>query len=247
MLGACLAVSLSACVPSPQRSASLAAIAAQKAIDARSVTAVQVQHLDDGLLPGEIVRVSSNARWREGRNDANGASYRYFPDGSGSFYFSGQENSLPEWTLRCRPDAITDLYDCNMYNSGARISAWYGNDNRLDSICVIGHDFPGRVGAIRVSGNQAMRTNTEGCIRGSAARALANQLREGGEVISRRVEWPYDRSRDKQHTVRGFSFAEEMLGFLRYRLSSVSFETVRERRSAAKARSIGYEPPAITR
>ncbi len=88
----------------------------------------------------------------------------------------------------------------------------------------MGHDYPGRTGALRLDDNPPRVTGTDGCIGRLAANAFAEELRRDGEIITRRVEWPYRNERDNRHAIRGFSLAEEMLSFLRYDVHSVTFD-----------------------
>ncbi len=117
----------------------------------------------------------------------------------------------------CSVDKVTDRTTCrlNVLPQGTGIDGGLYQtvtaNGSILSACIVGHDFPGRTGAIRVDNNPAITTNTEGCISGSAARRLERQLINGSSLLTRRVEWPYDYSRDKEMLISGsFSTAQEL-------------------------------------
>ena len=204
---------------------------------------VVTPQVDDGFRPGEtlyFVRrsvggspywpryttgpVSNSDRFRTGRDLEIGMLYKYSMDGLAWIWYPGQVLVQREWRLDCRQDVITDLRNCRISVIAARLTMWYRSDDVLDSICIIGHDFPGRTGAIRVGGNTAFITNTDGCVVRAEAAQLAAQLREGGEVITRYVEWPNSAPRINRHRLHGFELAEDLLSFLLYQLSEVSYD-----------------------
>ena len=197
---------------------------AQKGSEAESVV------FDDGFRPGEFLYYSRSVIsddvfvWRQGFDSAAGLSYRYFPDGSASIHVGEiLPLALGEWSLRCISDPITDQMECAMRNVEAQVEFLFGDDDDLDSVCIAGHDYPGRLGALRVGAFAAFVTNESGCIYGRDALMLSSQLSGGGELIVRRVEWPYDVDRDSFHDVVGSDFAFDFISFL---LAGVPAETM---------------------
>jgi hypothetical protein len=101
----------------------------------------------------------------------------------------------------------------NYYVNGGRTWGQFGGrgglyqtvdqQGNIRSSCIIGHDFPGRRGMIRVDSHSAISTDGDGCVYGGTARRLQNQLVSGSRLITRRVEWPYDSNRDKEILISG--------------------------------------------
>lgn len=108
------------------------------------------------------------------------------PDGSGTIGTRGPD----QWTLGCETDAITDDRACSLYNYNLRLFLFFTAPGTPPDVCVMGHDFPGRYAFIRVDDRPAVRTDDEGCI--LASRQLYDALLGGTQIVTRRVEWPYD-------------------------------------------------------
>lgn len=116
----------------------------------------------------------------------------------------------------CKIDKITDKLNCSMnmrpYDKGfGGIFLGLSAGGNITSACVFGHDFPGRKASIRVDKYDAMVTNNEGCLWDKKAQILEQQLIKGKMLITRRVEWPYDYSKDKTMLISGsFSNAQKL-------------------------------------
>jgi len=117
----------------------------------------------------------------------------------------------------CARDKVTDRTTCHMnilpqgVRRGGGLFQIVDASGNLKSSCILGHDFPGRRGVIRVDGNAAITTDTDGCIYGSTARRLQSQLLTGQHLITRYVEWPYDYSKDREMLIGGsFRSAQEL-------------------------------------
>jgi hypothetical protein len=178
--------------------------------------------IEDGFRPGEDIILSKGTGpsvYHAGRIEEIGANYRFFRDGSGRVYFEGIDDK--EWSIRCETDKITDKRRCFLTNYEAGIFVRYTGQGKPRSACVYQHDFPGRVGALRVDGNKPITTNVEGCISGSNLNRFLAQMRTGSTTVARSVRWPYDFNKDTTaNDTPLFRYAEELLSF---RHNSLSF------------------------
>lgn len=83
------------------------------------------------------------------------------------------------------------------------------------SACVVSHDFPGRTAAIRFDSNEHVKTGTNGCVGANTAKGLEQQARSAKILTTRRVEWPYETSKDMVTRVDGlYSVAERLLNHM---------------------------------
>lgn len=173
--------------------------------------------LSDGWMPGEHLEGSQSGNvWvtrREGRTK-QGFAYSIFPDGSG-----GVDTPSSNWTVACRVDAISDQRKCNLTNADRAIIVVFGTAKTAQSVCIVQHDFPGRVGALRVDKNPAITTDENGCVSGS----FAKQLLTGREVTTRSVKWPYDYNVDETGLIGAYGEAEALMQFIRVNISKLSF------------------------
>lgn len=179
--------------------------------------------VSDGWQPGErIVPGTSMGKYstgpkREGKSPA-GYNYDIFGDGSGGIDVPGP-SVASGWSIGCTKDKITDKRNCEITSHDARLLIWYGTSTSPTSVCIIGHDFPGRTGAIRVDGQGAVTTDREGCASGSVVGALS----KGTKVVVRYVEWPYDYSRDNEASLAGLSDAIALMTFIRGNIDRLPF------------------------
>lgn len=148
---------------------------------------------------------------RSGYTNEDGFLVRSFADGSASVDL-GPDVLDFGWSIDCTVDAMSDRRECSIQSETGGIFIDFGTSPQPRTICIIGHDFPGRTGMIRVDGNQAVATNGKGC---APASSLLSQLASGQMVTTRRVEWPYDTARDHSHTLQGFNKALEVAGRIR--------------------------------
>jgi hypothetical protein len=126
----------------------------------------------------------------------------------------------PNWLGGCSTDKLTDKDECKIniipqarkINGGLHQSV--SRDGDIKYACILGHDFPGRRGMIRIDGNPAIETNNDGCVSGRKATDLQSQLIAGSLLITRRVEWPYSGSVDKEMIISGgFASARALYKF----------------------------------
>lgn len=186
--------------------------------------------LSDGFRPNETLEAYSvtNSMVRRGRIAETGDyySYRSTPRGVEIIPVEvpfNRETVLAPKRVKvlggCSQDRVSDRTSCRLNiipqsagssRDGGLYQTVSANGSIL-SACILGHDFPGRRGAIRVDGNPAFTTNNDGCISGAAAQRLEQQLRTGKVLLTRYVEWPYDYSRDKEMLIdRSFSTAQDL-------------------------------------
>src|SRR3546814_8093022 len=64
-----------------------------------------------------------------------------------------------------------------------------GSASTVQSVCIMGHDFPGRRGAIRVDKNAPFATSEGGCV---SSPMLLKQMMTGNKAAVRSVKWPND-------------------------------------------------------
>lgn len=185
--------------------------------------------IEDGFRPGEEIilgrpRSLTGERivHHAGRIGALGAKYSFFDDGSGGVDFG--DGTLRGWHTGCTTDKITDKRRCSLTSYEAKITVHYTGSGSPRSACVYKHDFPGRVGALRVDQNKPIRTNVEGCISGSNLNRFLAQMRNGTTTVARAVHWPYDYNRDATaDDTPLFRYAEELLLFNIENISRLSF------------------------
>lgn len=134
----------------------------------------------------------------------DGYSYTIFADGSGSV------KSLTDWSIACGKDKMTDRRECTLTNHDAKLFIDFGASTSPRSVCVLTHDFPGRIGAIRAGSNRALDTDEDGCVGGS----FINQLVGANEVTTRAVKWPYDYNVDVSKPTAGLKDALELVGYI---------------------------------
>lgn len=188
--------------------------------------------IEDGFRPGEEIILG--APWiydrsrtvkHAGRIEEIGAKYDFFYDGSGGVDFG--DGTLRGWHTGCKTDKITDKRRCSLTSYEADITVIYTGSGKPRYACAFQHDFPGRVGALRVDQNKPIRTNVEGCISGSNLLRFLAQMRNGSTTVARAVEWPYDYNRDTTaDDTPLFKYAEELLLFLIRNRARLSFSPV---------------------
>jgi hypothetical protein len=114
---------------------------------------------------------------------------------------------------------MTDKRNCKLTLHEARIFIYYGTSASPQSVCILGHDFPGRSGAIRVDTSPPVQTDRDGCAPGRLAAAIA----AGSMVTTRRVEFPYDYNADQTSSTAGAKAAMELVAFIRAKVDRISF------------------------
>ncbi|WP_420561414.1 hypothetical protein [Tepidicaulis sp.] len=165
---------------------------------------------------GETILRGRSGNYREGRSPG-GRRYTIYPDGSGGI---GELTSEERWSIDCSRDKIDDKRRCSFYNSDNRLFITFTDAGNPHYVCIMGHDFPGMTGAIRVDSNEAISTDKEGCVKASS---IIPQLRAGKRVVVRRVEWPYRYNIDDEGSLMGFQEAMQLTTFIRHNIDNLSF------------------------
>jgi len=130
----------------------------------------------------------------------SGRTYYIFEDGTTRVLVNGQ--AFP-WVSSCKVDAISDATGCQYTNIEAKFLSTRTQSGEMQNFCIVGHDFPGRRGAVRVDENRAFATDSDGCLSTSQTRALQSQLINGQVLTVRYVEWPYDYAKDTTYRLGG--------------------------------------------
>ena len=148
----------------------------------------------------------------------DGWIYTYYSDGSGSVEPTA-EAVMEGWSIGCHNDAMTDKRKCQIRSSNARLSISYINSKSPSSVCIIGHDYPGRFGAIRIDEASPIATNQYGCLPGGMAAKIA----KAKTFTTRHVEWPYDENLDKKSESTGLGAAMELLAHMEANRGKLTF------------------------
>lgn len=157
-------------------------------------------------------------------------------DCGGDFTGVCEQQSFARLVVLCERDAISDIVDCYMrvdpqrkiiiderdttnpsnYDVAGGVEFRLTPNGNSQSLCVVGHDFPGRTGNVRVDNNAAYTTNDDGCIVGSASNTVFNQAKSGAVLLTRRVKWPDDYPRDRFAKIDGLlEFGDQVLEEMR--------------------------------
>ena len=116
------------------------------------------------------------------------------------------------WVIVANRDRMTDQVQWSIrhYQTGLMLSV--NSAGRITSVCVIGSNFPGRSGMLRVGNNSAIAVPNDCNSRVGAT--LQAQLLQGGPLLVRRYEWPYDYGQDKEGIADNFDKAVELFRWL---------------------------------
>ena len=131
-----------------------------------------------------------------------------------------------EWSFHIRIDEMTDEQSITVRRYAYDFSEEYGGriigykiklfldltDKDYEFLCVLGHDFPGMTGMIRVDKTPAIETKENGCLQ--LTKDLDSQLRSGSKITIRGSNFPYKSPITRVIDLGGYS---EMSDFLRSR------------------------------
>jgi hypothetical protein len=148
---------------------------------------------------------------------AGGREYTVWPDGSGSV----GDDAHTSWHIDCSKDVITDKRDCTIkpgFKSDLNLVVMY-RGSAIAGVCIAGHDFPGRTGAIRIDSGVPVVTNANGCVDG----AVAHRLAKGKSAVVRFVKWPSDHNRDVVGSLDGLAEALELVRFIQSNIDRLTF------------------------
>ena len=130
------------------------------------------------------------------------------------------------WSFHIRIDEMTDEQIITVTKDVYRISEQFGEirmdssislfinltDRNYESLCVLGHDYPGMTGMIRVDKNPPLETRESGCL--ELTKDLDGQLRSGDIITIRGSNFPYRAPETHVIDLGGYS---EISDFLRSR------------------------------
>ena len=182
----------------------------------------------DGWQPGErlvkrrvVKRRDSGTltpieAYRHGSAPAGGF-YRFQADGSGALRVAADLLS-PTWTFDCTKDAMTDRRDCWLF-APERLIFFYSGPTLL-WVCIHGHTYPGKTGALRIDDSKPIETNKRGCVPGT----VAKQLARAKEVVVRYVRWPDEAPQDAHPSLRGLADGMALAAYVYSNVDRVVFE-----------------------
>ncbi len=147
----------------------------------------------------------------------NGFTYTIYPDGSAGLRLG--QNAVAEWSIDCSKDKMSDQRNCTVTSSKNNIQIMYGPAGVAKQICIIDHDFPNRLGAIRIDNEEPISTDTDGCISGK----FENKLTQASSVTTRSVKWPYDHHRDRKNPLKGLKTAIGLKDYVLSNIDDMSF------------------------
>lgn len=116
------------------------------------------------------------------------------------------------WLVFCRVDQIYDVNNCSISGGDGAIFLFFGGEKLPISICIGGHDFPGRTGLIRVGSMEPIETDETGCV---PAGTFLSELSDQTVVTTRRYTWPRDLPQDLRADLGGLSIAMTVIDKLR--------------------------------
>ncbi|MBL3562229.1 hypothetical protein [Rhodovulum sulfidophilum] len=165
------------------------------------------------VVPGEPVSAA-----RVGIDPVSGGQYTYFSRGKSELLLPSGET----WILGCRKDTIRGTTLCNMnfepMDQGLIMNVT--TSGAVRSICVGGHDFPGRRALVRIDQHPAISSDSNGCFHGGSAQRVASQLNGAQVLQTEAVKWPYDSGIQRQFALSGSYPAAKRL--FRYALNADS-------------------------
>lgn len=146
-----------------------------------------------------------------------GAFYRVQWDGSGTLR-TGVDLLSPTWTFDCTKDAITDRRDCRLFAPERLVFIFNGREPLW--VCIGGHTYPRKKGAIRIDGGKPVETDERGCVGGAVAARLARSK----EVVVRYVTWPYEAPQDAHPSMQGLADGLALVAYVNSNIDRLAFE-----------------------
>lgn len=173
----------------------------------------------NGWFPGERLDISQGYGdpivSRKGFTPS-GFAYSIYQDGSAAL-----ETPTRTWSITCKSDAMTDARQCSLYSTDdPSFMIFYASSTIPQSVCIVGHDFPGRNGGIRIDKNDAHTTDQQGCVDAS----IIQELTAGTTITTRAFKWPYDYPVDRTGSLQGLPIAMALVNFIQQNLGKLSFQ-----------------------
>lgn len=161
-------------------------------------------------------KMSENEKLRIETGALNSIKYRiYYMDGSG--LIQGDKNStldtikdlqLTNWSTGCKVDGMEDKHWCYITKKDLTVGVWKDGSNFVS----VGHDhFPKSNIAIRVGQQKPISAVAETGFTSTQVNEIIEQLKNGGEALTRFQEWPYDKNQDLKIDLYGFKEAWEII------------------------------------
>nr|WP_325265577.1 hypothetical protein [uncultured Rhizobium sp.] len=144
-----------------------------------------------------------------------GFEYAIYQDGS-----AGLETGVRKWSVSCKADAMTDIRQCSLSShDDPSLFIDFAAKEQAQALCLLGHDFPGRIGGIRIDKNAAHDTDDQGCL----PWASVPEITVGKTITTRSYKWPYDYPVDRSGALLGLNRASELVTFIQNNLEKLSF------------------------
>ena len=113
------------------------------------------------------------------------------------------------WKADCKANPMSDRLECKVdYRFNVRLTG--SSLERLSTLCLSDHDYPGRTASIRIDGGKPVGLGESGC---ANSRSLVNKFLNAKTVSISYVKWPYGRN-DSQLTDFSADNVREYLSFL---------------------------------
>ena len=106
------------------------------------------------------------------------------------------------WVVLFQRDKMTDAVSWYIHHYQTGLMLRMTRLGRISAICLVGSDFPGRSGAVRVGSAPAILVPTDCTTVGTAA--LQGNLMKGGRLLVRKYQWPYDYGQDGEGSADNF-------------------------------------------
>ncbi len=128
-----------------------------------------------------------------------------------------------QWSFRIKLDEMTDEQKITVGRNAYAISEQFGemqleasislflilNDKDNEYLCVLGHDFPGMTGMVRVDKAPPLETEENGCM--ELTKDLDNQLRSGSKITIRGSKFPYRGAETHEINLGGYAEVTDLL------------------------------------
>lgn len=106
------------------------------------------------------------------------------------FYHVDGSANVGGWSIGCSRDAMSDVKSCHLSNSDLFILLYADGW----SVLVSGEDhYPGTGSLVRINHGKPITTSdNDGLFSRAASKRIVENLKDGGEVVTRYTNWPYN-------------------------------------------------------
>lgn len=177
----------------------------------------------EGFTPTETSQLSGSRTEFQGVFE--GVKYSYLLDGDGQVLNGSIDGPLADgstamddpdqWVVTADRDKMDDSVSWYAHHYQTGLMLRLTPNGNIQTICLVGSDFPNRPIAVRVGAAPAINF-PEDC---SSARAatLKSQLLKGGRLLTRGYKWPYDFPEDREGRADNFDKLLRLYTWLRSR------------------------------